>query len=209
MEKFKILSINRHRMYIDGKGINTLVALQTCPLKCRYCLNQKTLEKNNYREMTTEELALEVLIDYCYFLATGGGVTFGGGESLLHSSQIKEFRKFLQADIPIKVETSLNIPQRNLLEVLDVVDEYIIDVKSMNPVVYKAYTGMDNHRVMENLKLLCDRKLQNKCKLRIPNIPGFTTKEDVEETKRIVKDMGFETLDIFDYVIRNKESNNE
>ena len=68
---------------------------------------------------------------------------------------------------------------------------------------------MDNHRVMENLKLLCDRKLQNKCKLRIPNIPGFTTKEDVEETKRIVKDMGFETLDIFDYVIRNKESNNE
>lgn len=159
---FAIQSINRHRMYIDGKGINTLVGLYGCPLKCKYCINKKILEKPKFKKVTPEELLEKVLIDYCYFKATGGGVTFGGGESLLYSSQIKAFREVLPKDIPIKVETSLNVPSERLAEVLDVLEEFIIDVKAMNPQIYKEYTGLDNERVMENLKLLCEHNLQDR-----------------------------------------------
>lgn len=125
MKKFRVQSINRHRMYIDGKGINTLVALYGCPLRCRYCLNKKVLATFKYKEITPEELLDKVIIDYCYFKATGGGITFGGGESLLHSSQIKAFSEVLPNDIPIKVETSLNVHSERLLEVLDIFD-YVI-----------------------------------------------------------------------------------
>lgn len=203
---FAIQSINRHRMYIDGKGINTLVGLYGCPLKCKYCINKKILEKPKFKKVTPEELLEKVLIDYCYFKATGGGVTFGGGESLLYSSQIKAFREVLPKDIPIKVETSLNVPSERLAEVLDVVEEFIIDVKAMNPQIYKEYTGLDNERVMENLKLLCEHNLQDRCKIRIPNIPGFTTQTDIDEAVSIIKSMGFKRLDVFHYVIKEEEN---
>lgn len=205
MEVFKVLGMKRHRMYIDGKGINTLVALAGCPLKCKYCLNKKLLAKGKAQEMTIEMLLEKVLIDYCYFKATGGGITFGGGEALLYSSQIKAFRETLPGDIPIKLETSLNVEKKHLLEVLDVVDEYIIDVKTINSKIYLDYTGLNNRLVIENLKLLCEERIQNKCKIRIPNIPGFTKKEDIDETVSLIKNMGFENLDIFEYVIREDE----
>ncbi len=209
MDKFKVQSINRHRMYMDGKGINTLVALYGCPLRCRYCLNKKVLATIRYNEVTPQELVEKVLIDYCYFKATGGGITFGGGESLLHSSQIKAFREVLPEDIPIKVETALNVPTERLLEVLDVVDEYIVDVKTMNPQTYMDYTGFDNKMVLENLRLLCGNNLQSKCKIRIPNIPDFTAQKDIDETISVIKNMGFEVLDVFDYVIRKEEGQDE
>ena len=133
MKKIRVMGINRHRMYIDGQGINTLVALEGCPLKCKYCINKNLLAEGKVQEMSLQELAEKVLIDYCYFMATGGGITFGGGEALLHSGQIKAFREVLPKDVPIKIETSLNVPMERLLELIDVVDEFIIDIKTMNP----------------------------------------------------------------------------
>lgn len=202
MEKFKVQSISRHRMYIDGKGINTLVGLYGCPLQCKYCLNKKMLAIPKYKEMTPDELLDKVIIDYCYFKATGGGITFGGGESLLYSSQIVDFRSVLPMDIPIRVETSLNVPKESLEIVLDAADNYIIDIKTLNSKLYEKYTGAANTRVLENLQLLCERSMQDKCKIRIPNIPEFTSKTDIEETVQKITDMGFTNIDIFDYVVR-------
>lgn len=205
MKKIRVMGINRHRMYIDGQGINTLVALEGCPLKCKYCINKNLLAGGKVQEMSLQELAEKVLIDYCYFMATGGGVTFGGGEALLHSGQIKAFRGVLPKDVPIKVETSLNVPTKCLLEVIDVVDEFIIDIKSMNPQIYKEYTGLDNSRLVENLEILCEKGLQDKCKIRIPNIPGFTVRADIDKAADSMNSMGFKNLEIFDYVMRGEK----
>lgn len=209
MDKFQILGVNRHRMYIDGQGINTLVAVAGCPLKCKYCLNKKLLEKGKTKEMSLQELAEKVLIDYCYFMATGGGVTFGGGEALLHSGQIKAFREVLPKDVPIKIETSLNVPMERLLELIDVVDEFIIDIKTMNSQIYKEYTGLDNSRLLENLEILCEKGLQDKCKIRIPNIPGFTLQEDIDKAADSMENMGFRNLEVFDYIIRGEKERDE
>ena len=202
MEKFKVQNISRHRMYIDGKGINTLVGLYGCPLQCKYCLNKKMLAIPQYKEMTPDELLDKVIIDYCYFKATGGGITFGGGESLLYSGQIAAFRTVLPMDIPIRVETSLNVPKESLVAIWDAADNYIIDIKTLNSKLYEQYTGAANPRVLENLQLLCERSMQDRCKIRIPNIPEFTSKTDIGDTVQIIKDMGFKNIDIFDYVIR-------
>ncbi len=37
----KIIGIARHRLSTDGDGVTTLIAFPGCPLRCRYCLNQK------------------------------------------------------------------------------------------------------------------------------------------------------------------------
>lgn len=209
MKKIRVMGINRHRMYIDGQGINTLVALEGCPLKCKYCINKNLLAEGKVQEMSLQELAEKVLIDYCYFMATGGGITFGGGEALLHSGQIKAFREVLPKDVPIKIETSLNVPMEHLLELIDVVDEFIIDIKTMNPQIYKEYTGLDNSRLLENLEILCEKGLQDKGKIRIPNIPGFTLQADIDKAADSMERMGFRNLEVFDYIIRGEKERDE
>ena len=199
----KVQAINRHRFTVDGKGITTLVGLYGCPLRCRYCINKDILNTTRYREMSPGELAKELMIDYCYFLATGGGVTLGGGESLLYAGEIRELRELLPDKVNVNVETSLNVDRRNLECVLDSADHMIIDVKTLNPVVYESYTGVSPQKTVENLRYLSERKLQRKCTVRIPEIPGFTSEADVAQTREEILRLGFEDIDVFKYVVRD------
>ena len=199
MRTFRIQRILRHRLTTDGAGVTTLVGLYGCPLDCRYCINQEILKKPEWKEYTGEMLLQEVLQDYCYYVATGGGVTFGGGESLLYAEAIRAFGENLPDGVHITVETSLNIDTRGLEEVLPVVSRYIIDIKTMNPAVYQAYTGKDNTLVLKNLQYLADRNLQNKCKIRIPYIPGFTEEADIHQSEEQIRRMGYTIIDRFPY----------
>lgn len=199
----KVQTINRHRFTVDGKGITTLVGLYGCPLRCRYCINKEVLSVARYREMSPGELAEELMIDYCYFLATGGGVTLGGGESLLYAREIRELKELLPGEVNVNVETSLNVDGQSLECVLDAVDHMIIDVKSLNPVIYENYTGVSPQKTLENLRRLSERKLQHKCTVRVPRIPGYTSEEDVARTKEAILELGFEDVDVFPYVVRD------
>lgn len=89
-----IVSINRHRFLVDGEGVTTLVAFRRCPLYCKYCLNPQCNTPEGMKEVLfPQQLYKKVKIDDIYFLVTGGGIMFGGGEPLLCSEFIKEFRK--------------------------------------------------------------------------------------------------------------------
>ena len=79
-QRAKIIGIARHRLLTDGDGVTTLVAFHGCPLCCRYCLNPQSLgDGGRFREYSPEQLYAETRIDELYFIATNGGVTFGGG----------------------------------------------------------------------------------------------------------------------------------
>lgn len=82
-QRAKIIGIARHRLSTDGDGVTTLVAFHGCTLRCRYCLNPQSLgDSGRFREYSPEELYAETWIDELYFLATNGGVTFGGGRAV-------------------------------------------------------------------------------------------------------------------------------
>lgn len=90
----RIIGIARHRLSTDGDGVTTLVAFHGCPLRCHYCLNPQSLgDVSRFREYSPEELYAETRIDELYFMATNGGVTFGGGEPCLRPRFIREFRE--------------------------------------------------------------------------------------------------------------------
>ncbi|MBQ7954901.1 MAG: radical SAM protein [Lachnospiraceae bacterium] len=200
-----LISIHRHRLGIDGKGVTTLVGAYGCPLKCKYCLNPHAWAPGTkYQNVTPEELLDKVKIDHLYFLATGGGIVFGGGESLLHSDFIREFRSICPPQWQITVETSLNVPPENLQKVVDVVDEYIVDIKDMNPGTYESYTGNSNFRVMQNLKTLREHIDSQRVLVRVPLIPRFNKREDLDNSCNILREMGFTNFDVFSYVIRKK-----
>lgn len=197
-----IFGISRHRLTTDGEGVTTLVAFSGCPLRCKYCLNKASWDMTKGRDYTPESLYEEVKIDQLYFLATHGGVTFGGGEPLLQVDFIKEFRALCGPQWQILVETSLNIPFENVQTIDPILDGYIIDIKDMNPEIYQAYTGKDNSIVLTNLEWLLKHGDPNRVMVRVPHIPEFNTDEDVAKSIEHLKAMGVVNIDEFNYIIR-------
>ena len=202
MTTAKIFGISRHRLTTDGEGVTTLVAFNGCPLRCKYCFNKTCWEKAKGRDYTPELLFEEVKIDQLYFLATHGGVTFGGGEPLLQVEFIKQFRELCGPQWQILAETSLNVPFENVQTIDPILDGYIVDIKDMNPDIYKAYTGKDNSIVLTNLEWLLNSGDPNRIKVRVPHIPEFNTDEDVAKSIERLRAMGVENIDEFNYIIR-------
>ena len=200
---FNVLAIRRHRFATDGQGITTLIGLSNCPLDCKYCLNKEVVSKNKYKVYSVDDLLREIMIDYCYFIATNGGVTFGGAEPLLHSKAIREFAQKIPQNMQINIETSLNVPNELLKEVFPYISLFIIDIKTMNKEIYKNYTKKDMDNVLLNLQYIVDNNYQDKCKIRIPLIPNYNDEEDQKKSKKILEEMGFGDFDIFDYIIRH------
>ena len=150
-----IIAISRHRFLVDGEGVTTLVAFHGCPLYCKYCLNPKCNTPEGIKEvLSPQQLYEKVKIDDIYFLVTGGGIMFGGGEPLLRSDFIKEFRKICGDRWKIYVETSLNVDKSAIEPLLEIIDYWVVDIKDWNNDIYCAYTGKDNSRVKANLEYL-------------------------------------------------------
>lgn len=202
-QRAKIIGIARHRLSTDGDGVTTLVAFHGCPLRCRYCLNPQSLGNGGrFREYSPDELYAATCIDELYFIATNGGVTFGGGEPCLRPQFIREFRELCGQAWRLNLETSLNIPSANIETLLPVVNTLIIDIKDMNPDIYRNYTGQSNDLVLDNLRLIADAGRQQDCIVRIPLIPGYNTEADRESSRKALEALGFDRFDLFTYQIR-------
>ena len=139
-----ILSISRLRMGTDGNGISTLVVFFDCPLYCEYCINdfchkpQKPFFGVQHAAFTPQELIEILKQDDIYYLMSGGGVVFGGGEPLLQSKYIHKVCTMADQRWAKRIETSLNVPWDNIKPVLYDMDEWIIDVKDINSFLYNS-----------------------------------------------------------------------
>ena len=201
--KAPIIGINRHRLTTDGEGVTTLVAFHGCPLHCKYCLNPQCLLPDGVlRTITPSELYSEVEIDDLYFMATGGGICFGGGEPLLRSKFIVEFAKIMNPEWNIVLETSLNVPLEQLKIVATLVNEFVVDVKDMDEPIYKAYTMQNNNMVVSNLKWLAENRYTDKTIVRLPLIPYYNTDTTQEKSRKQLERMGFYRFDIFEYIVK-------
>lgn len=195
-----IVACARHRLQVDGQGVTTLVCFHGCPLRCHWCLNPFTLKPDTKREMlTANELYEKVRIDELYFLSTGGGVTFGGGEPLLYSDFLQEFRSICGNGWHLCAETSLNVPWDHVAKAAECIDCFFIDCKDTDPDIYRRYTGQDNARMLDNLRRLLEIVDPTRITVRIPLIPGFNTAEAQQRSRDFLQAMGVQNFDLFTY----------
>lgn len=197
------IAINRHRLTTDGEGVTTLVGFHGCPLHCQYCLNAQCLQADGvWCRLTPGELYSEVEIDDLYFVATGGGICFGGGEPLLRSEFIKAFAEIMNPEWKLTIETSLNVPLKNVKAIASLVQMWYVDIKDMNPDIYKAYGCKENKQVISNLQWLAANGYADKVIIRLPLIPEYNTDEDRQMSLQQLEKMGFTNFDKFNYIVR-------
>lgn len=194
-------------MKIDGEGVTSLIALIGCPLSCKYCINKNVTKCTKYQLVSKEKLLDRILIDYCYFVSTGGGVTFGGGEPLMQIDAILEFMEILPEGIGVNIETSLNYPveESKLVKLINSVTSLIIDIKTCDDSIYEEYTGKKRDNLIKNIEIIRNLDMQSKCVIRIPNIPEYTTNEITDSYEDVMRNLGFDNIDRFDYVIRDEK----
>ncbi len=198
-----LIAINRHRLTTDGEGVTTLVAFHGCSLHCEYCLNAQCLQADGvWCRLTPGELYSEVEIDDLYFVATGGGICFGGGEPLLRSDFIKAFAEIMNPEWKLTIETSLNVPLENVKAIASLVQMWYVDIKDMNPDIYKAYGCKENKQVVSNLQWLAANGYADKVIIRLPLIPEYNTDEDRQRSQQQLEKMGFTNFDKFNYIVR-------
>lgn len=126
---------------VDGPGIRVVVFFNGCKLRCKYCHNPEmwTKKENNY----TPQKLVDKIKRYKSYFKNNGGVTFSGGEPLLHSKFIIETAKLLKKEnIHIALDTS-GVGIGNYEEVLKYVDLIILDIKHTDPLKYKDLTGLE------------------------------------------------------------------
>lgn len=199
-KRASFIGISRHRLATDGRGVTTLACFHGCPLRCKYCLNPHSFAPDTKVEkLTPLELYEKVRIDELYFLATDGGVTFGGGEPLLYSEFIEEFRLLCGDRWHICAETSLSVPREAVIRAAECVDEFFVDCKDTNGEIYRSYTGKDNDVMLENLRLLLSLVGSERVTVRLPLIPGFNTESDREKSRVLLEKTGVSRFDLFTY----------
>ncbi len=128
---------------LDGEGVRYAVFFTGCPLRCVCCHNPDTWHPSG-REYESGELARK-LRRYRPYFRNGGGVTFSGGEPLLHAAYINEVAALLRDDgIGYALDTSGALPLTDAVrQAVDGADMVLLDVKYPNAKQYAAYTKGD------------------------------------------------------------------
>jgi pyruvate formate lyase activating enzyme len=135
------------------------------------------------RSTTVSEVMREIERDLIFWEESGGGVTFSGGEPL---AQPRFLESLLDAcrekRINTVVETCGLAKKGVLLELSEKVGLFLYDLKILDPVKHKKYTGVPNDSILANLEALAQRK--KPLVVRFPIIPEIN--DDSENIRQMV-----------------------
>lgn len=197
-----IFNIQRYAVH-DGPGIRLIVFFKGCPLRCWWCHNPEGLQvdpeivKKNIvlddqaqlleeevvgKSMTVPEVMTEIEKDLLFFDESGGGVTFSGGEPLKQPEFLKTLLKSCKnQEIHTALDTSGYASPEVFQALIDTVDLFLYDLKIMDDLTHRKYTGVSNRMILENLRTLSQRG--KPVFIRFPVIPNIT------DTRKNILDM--------------------
>lgn len=217
----------------DGPGVRTIVFLNGCPLRCKWCCNpesqqlkpvvmfkaqncvgcgncevvcptgasnlnvpgkidhtkciacgkcvdvcyHRALELSG-KEMSVEDLMIELYKDRIVYKRSGGGITVSGGEAFVQHEFLLELLKTCKS---LGWHTAIETTGYTTTDILDKVVPYLdlvmMDIKHVDPKVHKAFTGVSNERILENAMYISH--LAKEMIVRVPVIPGFNADKNV------------------------------
>jgi pyruvate formate lyase activating enzyme len=137
--------------------------VEACPTRARELLG---------RELSVEEVMREIRKDKAFYEASGGGVTFSGGEPVLHAPFLHAVLAAARREnIGTAIETCGHVPFAQLRTLIPVTQLFLYDVKHMDSDVHRRWTGLGNELILDNLRGLVAAGAS--VIVRTPVVPGF------------------------------------
>ncbi len=191
MDKGLIFDIRRYAVH-DGPGIRTTLFFKGCLMRCSWCHNPeginpeiecmqrqrvvngktKVVEEPVGEWMTAREAMEVVDKDRLFYMESGGGVSFSGGEPLMQTPfLLKMLDLCKQNGLHTVVDTSGYASAADFQSVAAKADMFLFDLKSTDNGNHVKQTGVEADLILQNLYSLPDNGPQ--VIIRIPVIPGF------------------------------------
>lgn len=160
----------------ECKGSGNCV--QVCPHEARSLMG---------KEMTAAEVFRTIKSDELFYKRSKGGVTLTGGEPLFQPDFSKDILSLCrQAGIHTAVETCGYAEWKAFKDVLQYADLVLYDLKHMDSEKHREYTGVPNHRILENAGRI-HHELGIPLWIRIPVVPGYNdSAANFRETARFI-----------------------
>jgi pyruvate formate lyase activating enzyme len=204
---------------LDGPGLRTVVFLQGCPLRCKFCHNVDSTLTEGGTEYTVDALVEKVLRNKVYWesysepsavadAGVPGGVTISGGDPVFQPKFLVALATALKAEgVHLAIDTSLATTPKLIDALLPLIDLWMISVKEFDVDKHIALTGVPNLRIQQNIRYLDDqitaRKLPQSPRIRhrFVVIPGLTDYDKLihQLGEHCSKINNFEVLELLAY----------
>ncbi len=143
---------------------------QTCGTCAKVCPSLAT--EMSGRFYSVAELMGIIENEIPFFDQSGGGVTFSGGEPLMHTPFLLELLKACgERQLHRAVDTSGYGKTADLVAIAEQTDLFLFDLKLMDAELHRKFTGVDNSLILDNLKALATAGAQ--IEIRVPLIAGL------------------------------------
>ena len=129
------------------------------------------------KDLSADAVLDEVRRDKVFYDESGGGMTLSGGEVLAQTEFSADLLRRAKAEgLHTAIETSGCAPWERLEQLLPYVDLVLYDLKLVDPVRHREFTGVSNERILENLRRVCAEPRE--VEVRVPMITGYNTDDD-------------------------------
>ncbi|MGM9759814.1 MAG: glycyl-radical enzyme activating protein [Parabacteroides sp.] len=187
---------HKEKLYTKKKCIGCQTCVETCPqhalkltrdgivtdptlcVLCGKCVEEcPTLAL----EMSGTEYSIDYLMDQIrkeipVMDQSKGGVTFCGGEPLMHPEMLLELLKRCgELDLHRAVDTTLLAPPERVLEVMRNCELFLVDLKVMDSEKHRYFCGVPNELILSNLRMISENGAD--FFIRIPLIEGVNADE--------------------------------
>jgi pyruvate formate lyase activating enzyme len=186
----------------DGPGLRFVLFTAGCPLACAFCHNPDTQMMRNGTPTTADDVLAQIA-RYRALLAGSGGVTVSGGEPLLQPAFTEAVLAGAKAmGLDTALDTSGVLGDRASDELLAATDLVLLDIKAIDPVLYRDLTGGS---------LMPTLRFYKRVWVRFVLVPGWTdAPEHVARLARHLAALGnVERVDVLGYHLLGREKYGE
>jgi len=169
----------------------------TDPDRCTLCGKCTEVCPTKAIEMSGKEMSISEIIDSIekervFFDQSGGGVTFSGGEPLVHTRMLLGLLEECgKRGIHRAVDTAGNVSTETILNVARHTDLFLYDLKMMDSDLHRKWVSSANEKILHNLKALAATGAH--IIIRIPLIGGVNDNdENIEHTAKFISELAGE-----------------
>jgi len=204
------------KMFAPAKCIRCSTCVETCPEEvitltpegiitdpdlCRVCgkcaevCPTKAIEMSG-KKMSVSEIMEIIEKDRIFFDQSGGGVTFSGGEPMVHTKMlIALLDECGRRGIHRAVDTAGNVSAQIILEVARRTDLFLYDLKMMDAESHLEWTKAGNGKILDNLKAISAMGVH--LIIRIPLIGGVNdTDQNIGQTAAFIAGLDGEKKEV-------------